>query len=278
MPRYISRYYKRRRIDCAIFAELSNSQKMKLPILRFRILKPKEGRLETQAEYKSGRKSTKTERAKSPKRTDIINYLISSLNRETTYLEIGVRNPSDNFDHIKATVKYSVDPGLEYKENPVDFQLTSDAFFEALERGDVLSKDIKFDVIFVDGLHLAEQVDKDIINSLKFLKEDGFVVLHDCNPPTEWHARETYYFIDTPAGRFWNGTTWKAFLKWRYDSSVNSCCINTDWGVGILSKKHLIGNSIEPSNPFYEYHTMGKEREKLLNLIEFDDLKKVVGS
>ena len=103
-------------------------------------------------------------------------------------------------------------------------------------------------MIFIDGLHLAAQVDLDISNAFKFLKPDGFVVLHDCNPPTEWHAREDYYFNMTPAKGYWNGTTWKAFVKWRSNSEVQSCCIDTDWGIA-------------------------NDRKKYLNLIDFDQLK-----
>ena len=47
----------------------------------------------------------------------------------------------------------------------MDFKLTSDDFFEKLDKGEVLSNDIRFDVIFVDGLHTAVQVDKDIQNA-----------------------------------------------------------------------------------------------------------------
>ncbi|MEY3501642.1 MAG: hypothetical protein RL308_3315, partial [Bacteroidota bacterium] len=148
---------------------------------------------------------------KSPLRTDVINFLLSSIKRENLYLEIGVRNPADNFNKINATIKYSVDPGLEFKENPVDFVLTSDQFFDHLRNGKVLTKDILFDVIFIDGLHTAYQVDRDIKNALEFIKDDGFIVLHDCNPPSEWHARETYNFDLSPARQYWNGTTWKAF-------------------------------------------------------------------
>ncbi|GAB4236020.1 MAG: class I SAM-dependent methyltransferase [Ekhidna sp.] len=245
-----------------------------LPFIKFRFWWAIPKRIESEAHYKHGKRKTKEERAKEPKRTEIINYLISYLEREVTYLEIGVRNPSENYDHIKAHIKYSVDPGLEYEKNPADFKLTSDAFFEALRNGEVLSKDTKFDVMFIDGLHLAEQVDRDILNALDFIKEDGFIVLHDCNPPTEWHARETYYYIDTPAGSFWNGTTWKAFLKWRFNPTVKSCCIDTDWGVGIISKKHPIGESIEKANEFYEYQKLNQNRKKLMNLIDFDELKR----
>ncbi|SNS59077.1 Methyltransferase domain-containing protein [Ekhidna lutea] len=245
-----------------------------LPVIKFKFSLPSAKRLESEFHYSTSKKLTKVERAKEPKRTEIINYLISFLDREVTYLEIGVRNPEENFNHIKAHTKYSVDPGLEVKVNTADFPMTSDGFFEALDNGDVLSKETKFDVIFIDGLHLANQVNKDIENALRYLTDDGFIVLHDCNPPSEWHARETYYYIDTPAGSFWNGTTWKAFLKWRFNPEVYSCCIDSDWGVGILSQKHKIGNSIAPTNIFYEYNDLKENRVELMNLIDFDQLKK----
>lgn len=210
---------------------------------------------------------------KKPTRTEIINYLVSLCNRDVTYLEIGVRNPADNFAKINAKEKYSVDPGVEFKANPVDFRMTSDTFFEKLKNNEILSNTIKFDVIFIDGLHLAEQVNVDVINALNYIKEDGFIVLHDCNPPTEWHAREEYNYTLSPALGYWNGTTWKAFLKWRFESSLNSCCINTDWGVGILSKTRNLGKSIENVNPFFEYKIMDSNRQAHLNLIDFESLK-----
>ena len=63
---------------------------------------------------------------------------------EGCYLEIGVRNPQHNFNHIKANKKYSVDPGVEFKSNPVDFKITSDVFFLKLSRSEVLSNKITF--------------------------------------------------------------------------------------------------------------------------------------
>tara|TARA_B110000908_G_scaffold113176_1_gene132695 strand:- start:42 stop:800 length:759 start_codon:yes stop_codon:yes gene_type:complete len=225
--------------------------------------------------YREGIKKSELEYLKTPNRTAIINYIISVLKRDTFYLEIGVRNPEDNFNKIKAKNKYSVDPGLEFKSNPVDFQMTSDLFFEELRQGLILDKDVKFDVIFIDGLHLADQVDKDIINALDFIKDDGFIVLHDCNPPTEWHARETFNYHFSPAGGYWNGTTWKAFMKWRFNADIHSCCIDSDSGVGILSKNQLIGNSIVSKNLFFEFSELANNRKEHLNLISFDDLKKI---
>ncbi|MFB9056408.1 class I SAM-dependent methyltransferase [Mariniflexile ostreae] len=223
--------------------------------------------------YIAGQEKTKIELKKPYSRTDVINYLLSLAKGTTTYLEIGVRNPDDNFNHINAATKYSVDPGLEFEENPVDFKITSDEFFDKLRANQILSSNLRFDVIFIDGLHYAEQVDRDIQNAMHVIKDNGFIVLHDCNPPTEWHARETFGFYKTPAQGYWNGTTWKAFLKWRFNPAVYSCCVDTNWGIGVLSKTHPIGKSIAHTNPFYEYSLLEKHRKAYLNLVTFDDLK-----
>jgi hypothetical protein len=209
-------------------------------------------------------------------RTDIINFLLSIKKNDTCYLEIGVRNPEHNFNHIKAETKFSVDPGFDFIENPVDFKMTSDRFFHKLSTNEVLSNKIRFDVIFIDGLHLAPQADKDIANALKYIKEDGFVVLHDCNPPTEWHSRGYNNYYHTPAGVEWNGTTWKAFIKWRLNPALYSCCIDSDWGVGILCKKYKIGNSIQLSNPFFEFNLLEERRKEYLNLMDFTVFKELI--
>ncbi|MBL0317052.1 MAG: class I SAM-dependent methyltransferase [Flavobacteriales bacterium] len=219
-------------------------------------------------------KQSREEIAKTTARSQVINYLLSRVSGETTYLEIGVRDPSKNFDRIKASKKYSVDPGIEFAPNPVDFPVTSDIFFEQLDKGLVLSPQTRFDVIFIDGLHLAEQVDKDIRNALRFVKDDGFIVLHDCNPPSEWHARETHNYRESPAGNFWNGTTWKAFVKWRCEPSIFSCCIDSDWGVGVISKTRNIGLHLQEGNEFFEFSHFAQHRSKQLNLGSFEDFKR----
>jgi len=233
------------------------------------------GRFLTDPYHIRVQKLNEAEGVKNPKRFDIINFLLATFDHPTTYLEIGVRNPNDNFNKIVADTKYSVDPGIEFKENPVDFKVTSDAFFDELRNGSFLEKSILFDVIFIDGLHLAEQVDRDIDNALQFLKEDGFVVLHDCNPLTEWHAREEHNYTISPAGQQWNGTTWKAFLKARYRIDTTSCCIDTDWGVGVISKDKKLGVAPTTQNAFYEFGVMDKNRKDQLGLVDFEALKAV---
>ena len=231
------------------------------------------GRFLTDSYHLESKKLNELEMAKQPFRYDVINFLLNSLNRQTTYLEIGVRNPEHNFNRIKSEIKYSVDPGLEFETNPVDFPLTSDQFFEQLRAGNILENNIQFDVIFIDGLHTAEQVDRDIKNALEFIKEDGFIVLHDCNPPTESHAREEHNYRLSPALNAWNGTTWKGFVKWRQNPAVFSCTIDTDWGVGVISKTKKIGSSTNIRNEFYEFSLFSKNRVEVLQLITFEQFK-----
>lgn len=222
---------------------------------------------------------TAIEAAKTPLRHEVINYLLrQSGNKETVYLEIGVCNPQINFEKIVAAEKYGVDPGIEFKENPVNFQMTSDEFFRRLTENRLLHPTIQFDVIFIDGLHLAAQVETDVKNALKFLKDDGFLVLHDCNPPTEYHAREDRLYTLSPALGSWNGTTWKAFYKCRLNPVLSCCCIDSDWGIGIISQQKYFPPLNRDINPYFEFAILDEHRQEMLNLIDFDALRKVIES
>jgi hypothetical protein len=212
---------------------------------------------------------------KTPSRTEVINFLLKQIKRETNYLEIGTRDPADNFNKINSANKFSVDPGVEFPDNPVDFQMTSDDFFDSLKNNRILDNNIRFDVIFIDGLHQANQVERDIEKSLDFISDDGFIVLHDCNPPTEYHSREDFYYTKSPALYNWNGTTWKAFYKYRLNKDLTSCCVDCDWGVGVISKKKFFNYLPIDINSYYEYSIFDKYRQESLNLIDFSDLQNI---
>lgn len=203
-------------------------------------------------------------------RYDLINYLIQKYNFKS-YLEIGVCNPDDCFNLVKCLNKNSVDPGLEYQQNPVDYQMTSDEFFDKLDSNRLdLHPDTKWDLIFIDGLHISTQVQKDILNSLNHLSWNGFVVLHDCNPPDIFMAREDYYISGQQ--RPWNGTTWKAIYWLRtHRSDLRVCTLDTDWGLGIITRG--LSKLIPFDNLFYEYNQMSQNRKKDLNLINPQDLE-----
>jgi hypothetical protein len=99
------------------------------------------------------------------KRFDIINYLIEKY-KLINYLEIGVFK-GENIREVKALHKDGVDPGSEgYTPPEVNYPMTSDDFFDVLKGHD----EIKYDIIFIDGLHHADQVEKDIKNSLNVME------------------------------------------------------------------------------------------------------------
>jgi len=200
-------------------------------------------------------------------RITIINDLITKYNFKS-YLEIGVRNTFECFDLINCEVKDSVDPGFENHINNVKYKLTSDEFFKQLDSSS-LDKDsnYKWDIIFIDGLHLSYQVERDITNSLNHLSENGIIVVHDCNPPTLHHAREDYSNHDTPAMGIWNGTVWKSFYKLRCTNpNLDMCVIDCDWGVGLIKRGSQ--KLCNDKNEYYEFSIFDKNRKSSLNLID----------
>ena len=189
-------------------------------------------------------------------RTSIINHLIILYNFKT-YLEIGVRD-GRNFNLINISKKIGVDPNHSLSSDLISTE-TSNDFFKN-------NKD-KFDLIFIDGLHLEYQVDQDIENALLSLNDNGIIIMHDCNPPTEFHQRENYEINgEYPA---WNGTVWRSFSKCRINNKdLEMYCVNCDWGVGIIKK----GNqNLYNHKGKLNYIDLINNRKKLLNLISVNE-------
>lgn len=152
-------------------------------------------------------------------RSEIINKYISKYNL-SSYLEIGTRNKEHNFNLIKCREKLCIDPD----PNAVaDLVLTSDEFFKINNK--------KFDFIFVDGLHEAHQVYRDIKNGLKALNPGGIIMCHDCNPQK---IEENKDFEEYEGTENWNGYCWKGFVKYRYESKYKCYVLNHDSGCGII--------------------------------------------
>jgi len=189
-------------------------------------------------------------------RTDIINTLFEKY-IFYSYLEIGVRRPSENFDKIKATIKHSVDP---YPNEKYTYNVTSDDFF-------MNHVNQKYDVIFIDGMHTDEQAYKDVQNSIKYLNENGFIVIHDCNPANEWLTRTYDDYLKELGG--WNGTVYKAFLKLKYELQNWSCfVVDENYGCGILTQRNLIKNEIILWDGTWD--DFDKKRIELLQLISYE--------
>lgn len=192
------------------------------------------------------------------KRWDVMNALIRKFNFKT-YLEIGVYK-GENFKEIVCENKTSVDP-IDY--GYTTYHMTSDEYFAQLP------EDVKFDLIFIDGLHHWEYCYRDINNSLKHLSPNGIIVCHDMNPLFEMCNSR---LMDNSCG-YWNGDVWKAFVKIRTErDDVSTMMIeDCDMGLGVIyyGTPMKIQVSKPAENLYYQDFVVNKK--KLMNCIQLND-------
>lgn len=151
-------------------------------------------------------------------RTNIIQELIK-FNNYNNYLEIGLGH-GKNFREVLIKNKVCVDPNPQYGAT---FEMDSDTFFSENEN--------TYDIVLVDGLHHADQVIKDIENSLKILTEGGTIVCHDMNPQTEESQ------IIPFSGGHWNGDCWKALVELRNNhDDLIVYTVDTDEGCAVIQR------------------------------------------
>lgn len=167
---------------------------------------------------------------------EIINALITR-HEYTSYLEIGV-GKGNTFNRIRCISKYACDPKpapiieRAFGETVTACWLPSDELFATLAPA------TRFDIVLIDGLHLCEQVTRDIIGSLKHLRVGGTVLVHDVNPSREEHAGR----VPHPGFPAWNGDVWRAWVPVvGYNSKART--IMTGHGLGVwedISPEHAI--------------------------------------
>jgi len=197
-------------------------------------------------------------------RWELMNYLIKKYNL-INYLEIGV-NDGLCIRKIEAEHKDGVDPypgsevgGAIVPE--INYPITSDAFFELIH-----GHDIKYDMIFIDGLHHSYQVDKDIQNALNHITDDGFIILHDCNP-----LDYSMQLVPRETG-LWNGDVWKSITKLRCNNpNLDVTVVDMDWGVGIVKKGKQILYDKAPYEKCLTWEYFDEHRIELNNLITVEE-------
>lgn len=167
-------------------------------------------------------------------RTNEINRIIKE-NGYKTYLEIGLGNGA-NFNSIQLQEKFGVDPNMPNLTEGITKEQTSDDFFSWYVKESNEFPEHKFDLIFIDGLHHADQVERDIVNAWKCLNKGGQIIIHDIKPLDEKCQRVPR---ETLA---WTGDVWRAWygLKKSYPS-LKYDYIDERTGLGIIHKsKHKI--------------------------------------
>jgi predicted O-methyltransferase YrrM len=191
-----------------------------------------------------------------PHRLEIIQNIIISKNYKK-YLEIGC-DKDQIFSNILIDFKIGVDP-----VQGGNVRKTSDDFFK--------NNLDKFDIIFIDGLHEYEQVNKDINNSLKALNDGGIILLHDCMP-------KSYFHQAVPRSRMsWNGDVWKNIVEARANPEIDTYTCFADEGIGIifnrLNRNKLIINKknfkkLKFRDFYYNYR-------EYLNIISAQEINKI---
>ena len=149
-------------------------------------------------------------------RMDLVQEIIDK-KKFNSYLEIGC-DDDFLFSKVKINEKIGVDP-----VSGGNFKGTSDKFFQ--------QNSVFFDCIFIDGLHEYNQVYKDIMNSINYLKEDGCIILHDCLP-TSIHQQAVPRYKSS-----WTGDVWKAIVNIRTKPELDTVTCNIDHGLSIIRKK-----------------------------------------
>ncbi|HCR85425.1 MAG TPA: class I SAM-dependent methyltransferase [Alphaproteobacteria bacterium] len=193
-------------------------------------------------------------------RYNLINAAIKEFGYKK-YLEIGCFR-DECFSQISCDYKVGVDP-----QSGGTVRLTSDDFF--------LQNNEKFDFIFIDGLHIYEQVRKDILNALKVLNDGGIIMLHDCLP-----TRYSYQTVP-PEHLIWNGDVWKAFVEARSWADVDGAVCLIDCGIGMLKKRTNSNKLNFPENTDFKnlkYADLADNYKQWLNPVEFDDWKNFANS
>ena len=162
---------------------------------------------------------------------DVLNSLLA-LFKDPHYLEIGV-DSGVTFFAIEAARKVAVDPKFRFSvderqsehRNAQFHEVESDVYF-----GQIIGKNDRFDVIYLDGLHTADQTLRDFCNAIEYLNDDGVIVIDDIAPtfyhtslPDRTMANQVRDAIGSASGADWMGDVYRLvffiqsfFQQYRY--------------------------------------------------------------
>ena len=189
-------------------------------------------------------------------RSLIVNNIVDRKKYET-YLEIGC-DKNILFNSVKIKKKIGIDP-----VSGGNIRMSSDNFFK--------NNQDKFDLIFIDGLHQYEQVKRDVYNSLKFLNDNGVILLHDCMPSSFMRQ------ASKRSSNIWNGDVWKNIVEFRTLDQIDTYTIYADHGIGLILKrknrnKLLLKIESFDKLKFQDYY---KNYKLFLNIVHFKDLNQL---
>lgn len=197
-------------------------------------------------------------------RFEILNEIAARIGARR-YLEIGVQD-GVAFRAVAVRTKVGVDPE---PRSAATVHATSDEYFAALPAG------ARFDLVFVDGLHTADQVAIDIHNAMRHLSKRGAIVVHDCNPPNEHWATRT----GSPLAPGWCGDVYRGWVRSRIaHPNWFHAVVDTDLGCGVITRggPHAVPvpapREVEPST----WREFEADRGGWLNTITVEQFRALV--
>ena len=145
--------------------------------------------------------------------------------------------------------------------------ITSDEFFNK-------KCSQKYDIIFIDGLHVSSQTLKDFDNALNFLNDNGTIMMHDCHPTKIKHVRSYKEFKKQKGrGGSWCGDVWKAIahlIMTRDDLKIRT--VSKDFGLGVIRRGHGNKSNFDIPVDQMDFDFLKKNRKELLNLVSWEEL------
>ena len=80
-------------------------------------------------------------------------------------------------------------------------------------------------------MHEYKQIKRDILNSIKFLKQGGTILCHD-SLPEEYSEQTVPYSLG-----IWVGDVWKAIVEFRTLKDLDVCVCTIDHGVSVIKTR-----------------------------------------
>ena len=127
------------------------------------------------------------------------------MKRPVRYLEIGLSR-GITFEQVLADSSVGIDPKPRFFEATASnsmtiYRETSDTFFSRPDNS-------TFDLVFIDGLHLVENVFRDLVSSLEILSPGGVIVIDDTSYTGGLANSRSQFGTGRPRGSAWYGDTY----------------------------------------------------------------------
>lgn len=139
----------------------------------------------------------------------------------------------------------------------------------------------KFDLVFVDPFHSYASSLRDLVFALQLVRDDGVVMVHDCNPPNGAVAQMECRDGD------WCGVTFAAYLDVvLFSEGLSHFTVDTDYGCGVISKNQLLRRCFDfrqdaglaarwlQVDLFRKYSLLERARAELLHLISPEEFSR----